>query len=351
MARHRSAKAYPILLALVSAALFGAATPASKALLENLSAFQLAGLLYLGAAIAMAGSIIRRRSRLLPWRMDRRNRLRLAGAVGFGGVLGPVLLLAGLRLASAASVSLWLNLELVATAALGHIVFKDHLGRYGWIGVVGVLGAGMILAWEGGPAGLWAGLLVAAACTCWGMDNHLTALIDGITPAQSTFWKGIVAGVVNLAIGMALAPLVGGMLGISLALVVGAFSYGISIMLYISAAQGIGATRAQLFFASAPFFGLALSAWTLGEPISLVQIVAAIIFAVSVLILFRDQHAHEHEHEPLIHEHMHRHDDQHHTHVHPGLPASHRHSHRHEHEAVTHSHPHWPDLHHRHAHN
>jgi hypothetical protein len=42
-----------LLLALVSAALFGAATPASKLLLVSLEPFQLAGLLYLGAALAM----------------------------------------------------------------------------------------------------------------------------------------------------------------------------------------------------------------------------------------------------------------------------------------------------------
>jgi hypothetical protein len=40
---------HPILPAFLSAALFGAATPASKGLLADLSPFQLAGLLYLSA--------------------------------------------------------------------------------------------------------------------------------------------------------------------------------------------------------------------------------------------------------------------------------------------------------------
>jgi hypothetical protein len=31
---------------------------------------------------------------------------------------------------------------------------------------------------------------VLAACACWGLDNQLTALIDGITPSQTAFWKG-----------------------------------------------------------------------------------------------------------------------------------------------------------------
>jgi len=62
--------------------------------------------------------------------LDRANRIRLLGAVILGGICGPLALLFGLRMA-AASVAMWLNLELVATALLGHFFFRDHLGRYG----------------------------------------------------------------------------------------------------------------------------------------------------------------------------------------------------------------------------
>ena len=109
----------PILVALLSAMLFGAATPASKLLLEGFTPFQLAGLLYLGAAIAVAPGALKNGGLGLPRRGDRRTQFRLFGAVLFGGILGPVALLFGLRLADAASVSLWLNLEMAATAVLG----------------------------------------------------------------------------------------------------------------------------------------------------------------------------------------------------------------------------------------
>ncbi len=347
-ARHSVRYALPF--ALISAALFGAATPASKLLLESLSAFQLAGLLYLGAAIGVLGGMLKRRSWRPPWNMPARSRKLLLGAVFFGGILGPVLLMLGLQLASASSVSLWLNLELVATAILGRLIFNDHLGKYGWFGVAGVVTAGVLLSVGEGAAGFWSGLLVAGACTCWGLDNHFTALIDGITPAQSTFWKGSVAGVVNLTIGAVADPFTAsGFVTVS-ALVVGMLAYGASITLYITAAQGMGATRAQMFFASAPFIGVALSALILGESITAIQVVAAGILAISLGLLFRDQHQHAHEHEALSHEHVHSHDDSHHNHEHEGLDRSKRHSHWHDHKPVEHSHPHWPDLHHRHGH-
>jgi drug/metabolite transporter (DMT)-like permease len=282
--------------------------------------------------------------------MNRVNVLRLAGAVVFGGMLGPVFLLFGLRLASAASVSMWLNLELVATALLGLFFFRDHLGTAGWAGVIGVVSASTLLSLGEGTGGLWAGLMVALACLCWGLDNHLTALIDGVTPTQSTFWKGSVAGMVNLGIGIWLVPFEAGAVVACIGLLVGALSYGVSIALYIYSAQQLGATRAQMVFASAPFFGVLLSAILLGESLSTMQFAAAGMLALSLVMLFRDRHDHIHTHRPIAHRHAHRHDDLHHDHAHAGQTASLHHSHWHEHEETTHAHPHWPDLHHRHRH-
>jgi drug/metabolite transporter (DMT)-like permease len=340
----------PLALAVLAAALFGAATPASKVLLGELTPFQLAGLLYLGAAIGVAPVAARGGGIRLPARGDRRNRLRLLGAVVFGGVAGPVLLLLGLRLAGAASVSLWLNLELAATALLGVLVFREHLGLPGWAGVGCALAGAALLSLSGGDAGLVAGTLVLLACVCWALDNHLTALTDGITPSQITFWKGAVAGTANLVLGLALAPLAGGAVVVVAALFVGVWAYGASIVLSIAAARSVGATRAQVAFATAPFFGVVLSVAALGEALTVVHLGAALLLAAGVALLFVERHAHAHVHEAMEHEHAHRHDDGHHDHTHAAVSASAWHSHRHRHERIVHAHPHWPDLHHRHRH-
>ena len=52
-----------IVLAILSALLFGAATPISKALLSILTPFQLAGLLYLGAAAGLLPVLVAQRRR------------------------------------------------------------------------------------------------------------------------------------------------------------------------------------------------------------------------------------------------------------------------------------------------
>lgn len=338
------------LIAFLSALLFGAATPFSKLLLAHLTSFQLAGLLYLGAALGVTILLLRERKFTLPWRMDRRNGALLLASIIFGGILGPLALLAGLKLASAASVSLWLNLEMVATALIGHFVFKDHLTRRSWIAATGILAAAVILAIGEGSAGILSGLLVLGACISWGIDNHVTALIDGITPAQSTFWKGLAAGTTNLIIGLSLAPFAasaGEALG---GLGIGIFSYGISIVLYITSAQQLGATRSQLIFSSAPFWGVLLSILFLGESFTWQLGLAAVLFILSIVLLYHEQHGHAHQHAAQTHEHMHQHKDGHHLHRHEHYPESGWHSHPHEHTPLEHVHPHWPDLHHRHEH-
>jgi drug/metabolite transporter (DMT)-like permease len=342
---------YPVMLALLSALLFGASTPVGKLLLERLPPFQLAGWLYLGAAVGVApGLIWNRPGKRFLRRIEKNNLKRLIGAIGVGGMAGPVLLLMGLQRASAASVALWLNLELVATAALGFLIFRDHLGRGGWFGVGGTLLASVMLSWQGGGGGVLALALVAGACLCWGLDNHWTALIDGIRPQQSTFWKGLVAGGVNLVIGSIAEPGHADVVTAVAAMGVGAFAYGMSITLYIKAAQYLGATRSQMIFSSAPFFGVGLSMPLLGQWISLAEALAAVVLIVSLVLLYRDQHSHSHTHDTQRHDHDHNHIDGHHNHVHSGEQPEATHHHRHRHKPEVHAHPHWPDIHHRHRH-
>ncbi len=340
----------PLLLAILAALLFGTSTPASKVLLGELSPLQLAGLLYLGAALGTAPVAWKDRRKKREGRVNARNLRRLAGAVFFGGVVGPILVLLALRSSTSASIALLLNLEMGATALLGVLFFREHIGLFGWVGIAAGLGAGVLLSSAGGPPGMWAGILVAGACAAWGLDNHLTALIDGMTPAEATTWKGLVAGSTNLAIGLGLEPMQGDWTHVLLALGLGALSYGASIVLYVLSAQHLGATRAQVTFSSAPFLGAGLSFAFLGEPLLWRYAVSAPLLLLGIALLFLDRHEHEHTHEALEHVHSHRHDDGHHDHAHPGLPPSTRHTHAHWHGRLTHSHRHFPDLHHRHSH-
>lgn len=334
---------------MVSALLFGGATPAGKALLGGVDPQALAGLLYLGAALGVLPVVMGERGGQWPWHAGRHTFLLLSAAILLGGILGPLLLLLGLKIASSGSVSLWLNLELVTTALLGHFVFQEHLSRRAWVAAGGTLIAAMLLAGND-AGGFLPGLLVFLGCVCWGFDNHFTALIDGISPAQITLWKGSVAGVFNLVLGGLVAGGIGRPGVVIMALLVGVVSYGCSITLYVMAAQGLGAVRSQMVFSVAPFFGLLLSVTVLGETFTHVQAVAALLIVVSLIVLFSEQHVHDHRHVAMSHQHSHSHDGLHHNHGHQGIDPKESHVHWHDHVPEKHTHKHWPDLHHRHDH-
>ena len=336
-----------VLAALAAALLFGAAAPLLKPMADRLPPLVVAGLLYVGAALAVTPVTWRGTSRSS---LDARSARRLAGAVIAGGVVAPVLMLVALRFASAASVALLLSLEVAATALLGALVFHDPLGRRGWAGIGAAVAAGAMLAAGGGAPGVVAALLVAAACVGWALDNHLTALIDTLPPARTTQVKGVVAGVTSLLLAAWLTPIMPSAADVGRVLLIGGACYGLSIALYIHAAQRLGAVRAQALFATAPFWGVALAAALRGDRLTPAALAATGLAAVAVVLILRDHHGHPNRHQATEHAHRHCHDDGHHDHGHADLPPDEEHAHPHVHEAVEHSHHHVPDLHHRHRH-
>lgn len=332
---------------LVAAVLFGASTPAASRLAGDMPTLVLAGLLYVGAAVAVSPPTLRQPR---PLRQFRRGGRRLAVAVLFGGAIGPTLLVAGLARVPAATASLLLNFELVATTVVAAVVFHENLGRRMLAAVALVVGAGVLLVWQPGIGIELGGLLVIGACIAWGIDNSATAHIDQLAPEQITFAKGAVAGTANLLFGLALLGADGVTLSrVSAALAIGAVGYGLSITLWVKGARDLGAARGQVIFAIAPFVGAVISWTLLAEPASTVQIVALAIASAGVALSLQTTQSHHHRHLALEHEHEHSHDDGHHEHAH-SRPVTGRHTHRHAHQPIDHEHPHYPDIHHGHSH-
>ena len=349
--------------AVASAVLFGAGTPLAKVLLGGTSPWVLAGLLYLGSGLGLgAYRLLARTPRV---HLDAAARLPLVGAVAFGGVAGPVLLLVGLARLPASGASLLLNAEAVFTVALAWAVFGEHLARRIVLGMAAIVAGAVVLSVPSGVewGGLWPSLAVLGACLCWAIDNNLTRKVALADATWLAAVKGLVAGPVNLALGLGAGALGlgGGAPGawldnlprpatIALALVVGLASYGVSLALFVVALRHLGTARAGAYFAVAPFVG-AVIAVAMGEPVTIPLVVAGILMGAGVWLHLTERHEHAHEHPGITHDHAHVHDDGHHAHGHsPGVPGGVRHAHAHTHEAVTHSHEHYPDAFHRHPH-
>lgn len=337
--------------ALVSAVLFGAGTPFAKLLLGDVSPWLLAGLLYTGSGLGLfAWRLIRRAERV---RISRSEVPALAGAVFFGGLIAPVLLMAGLANMPASGASLLLNAEAVFTALLAWFVFRENFDRRVALGMMAIVAGAIVLSVPAGAdfGSPWPALAILGACLCWGLDNNLTRRVA----LQDATWlaavKGAIAGPANLVLALLLGARLPSGAAIAGAAIIGLFAYGVSLALFIVGMRHIGTARAGAYFSVAPFFG-AIIAVLLGEPITWPLTIAAALMAVGVWLHLTERHEHLHTHAATVHEHWHSH-DAHHQHEHADgmvVPASGRHRHVHEHAEITHSHEHYPDAHHRHTH-
>lgn len=352
-------KRLPILQAFLAALLFGASAPLSKYLLGSIDPIPLAGLLYLGSGIGALllqylqklasgqNSVEPKLSKAdIPW---------MAGAVIAGGIAAPIVLMTSLNTTPAATASILLNFESIATSLIAALIFKEAIGRRIGLAIVIITLASILLSLNtSGEWGISLGALgIIAACFFWGIDNNLTRKISAKNPLTIVAIKGIVSGTFSLILSSILNKPMPDMGHALLAALLGAFSYGLSIFLFIHAMRSLGAARTSTLFGTAPFVGAALSLVILGERPSQLFWYALPIMLVGTWLMLTENHEHTHQHAALEHEHRHAHPDElHHTHSHPShlLTGKLIHSHAHIHSPVAHSHTHTPDAHHDHSH-
>lgn len=357
--------------ALAAALLFGASTPLAKLLVGQMPPLLLAGLLYLGSGLGLGLWLLLRRARAAApaLRVPRGDLPWLFGAIAFGGMLGPVLLMTGLARTDAASASLLLNLEGALTAVLAWLVFSENADRRIVLGMVAIVAGGVLLSIQpGGPAPSGPGtapggsaralegavstgaLLIAAACLCWAIDNNLTRKVSMHDAAVLACAKGLVAGACNTALALGSGAALPDAAALAAALAVGFVGYGLSLMLFVLGLRTLGTARTGAYFSVAPLFGVLLSLLLWPQWPSAWFWIAAALMALGVWLHVSERHEHRHTHDALEHTHRHRHDE-HHRHAHDfAWDGVEPHVHPHRHEVLTHSHAHHPDIHHRHRH-
>ena len=344
------------MVALGSAVLFGMSTPLAKILVGTVSPLLLAGLLYAGSGLGLSLLLVGRHLWMAPRssiNLPRRGDWAwLAGAIFFGGVAGPVALTYGLVTSAASTASLLLNLEAVFTALLAWFLFRENFDRRVMSGMVCIVAGGLMLAWTPGGHGAssFGLVLIALACLCWAIDNNMTRKVSANDAMLIAGVKGLVAGAVNLGLGLLLGQTLPPVGVLGLAMAVGFLGYGVSLVLFVLALRDLGTARAGAYFSVAPFFGAALAVLLQGDAITFQLAAAGLLMGAGVWLHLTEHHAHLHAHDQEAHTHPHSHDE-HHRHSHDfAWDGNEPHTHPHVHAPLVHAHPHYPDLHHRHPH-
>jgi drug/metabolite transporter (DMT)-like permease len=278
------------IFAIAAAVLFGLSTPAAKAIVGSVDPLLLAGLLYLGSGVGLAGIIAAGRqhgARLkqadLPW---------LFATAIFGGALGPALLMWGLTQTGGSTASLLLTLEGVFTALIAWIVFREPFNRRIGFGMAAIFAGAALIALRTPSAhgGLLGNLAVAGACLCWAIDNNCTSKIADVDALTLASIKGVVAGAANVTLALAMGSFLPSPGLAAASAMLGFFGYGLSLVLFVLALREIGAARTGAYFSTAPFIGAVIGLIALSEPLTVGLVGAGLLMGFGVYLHLTEAH-------------------------------------------------------------
>ena len=252
-----------ICLALFAAALYAINSPLSKLLLDYFPPTLMAGFLYIGAGVCMLALALLRKVRKTERTETKLTKRELPYTVAMIllDIAAPVCLLLGLKSTTAANASLLNNFEIVATAVIALVVFKEKINFRLWLGILVITLSCMVLSFEDLSTlqFSYGSLLILLACVCWGFENNCTKKISSKDPLEIVLLKGIFSGLGSLLIGFIIGERITVLWSVFAVIGVGFVAYGLSIFFYVHAQRILGAARTSAYYAVSPFIGTLLS--------------------------------------------------------------------------------------------
>lgn len=252
-----------IMLAILAAALYAVNSPFSKLLLDYMQPTLMAGFLYIGAGLGMLIIAIIRKLRKYDKTEENIKKADLPYTIAMIilDIVAPIFLLLGLSFTTAANASLLNNFEIVATAIIALMIFKEKISKRLWIGIFFVTISCALLSFEDISSLKFSigSLFVLLACLSWGLENNCTRKLSSKDPLKIVLLKGVFSGIGSVIIGLCIGERITVYWSVFAVLVVGFVAYGLSIFFYIYAQRLLGAARTSAYYAVAPFIGTLLS--------------------------------------------------------------------------------------------
>lgn len=282
-----------IAFAILAAALYAINAPFSKILLEFMPPTLMAGFLYVGAGIGMIFIALMRKIKKYEAKELKLTKSELPYTIAMIvlDIAAPICLLFGLNSTTAANASLLNNFEIVATAIIALMVFKEKISTRLWFGIFFVTLSCGILSFEDVSSlrFSYGSLFVLLATICWGFENNCTRKISSKDPLQIVLLKGIFSGIGSLIIGLFIGEQIEALWSIVAVLCVGFVAYGLSIYFYVYAQRLLGAARTSAYYAVAPFIAAIFSLIIFREIPDVTYFVALVLMIVGAWLSSQDK--------------------------------------------------------------
>ena len=273
-----------IMMAILAAVLYAVSSPFSKILLNEMPPTLMAGFLYLGAGIGMSLIAVSRRVRQVETTEIHLSKAEMPYTVAMIllDIAAPICMLIGLNATTAANASLLNNFEIVATALIALVVFKERISKRLWTGILFVTLSSVILSFEDVTSleFSYGSLFVLLAAVFWGLENNCTRKLSSCDPLEIVLLKGIFSGTGSIVIGLVIGERLVNLWSVIAVMAVGIVSYGLSIYFYVHAQRLLGAARTSAYYAVSPFIAAFLSILIFGQIPEVTYFIALILMAV-----------------------------------------------------------------------
>ena len=273
-----------IILAILAAVLYAVSSPFSKILLNEMPPTLMAGFLYLGAGIGMSLIAISRRVRQVETTEIHLSKAEMPYIVAMIllDIAAPICMLIGLNATTAANASLLNNFEIVATALIALVIFRECISKRLWMGILFVTLSSVILSFEDVTSleFSYGSLFVLLAAVFWGLENNCTRKLSSCDPLEIVLLKGIFSGTGSIVIGLVIGERLMNLWSVIAVMAVGIVSYGLSIYFYVHAQRLLGAARTSAYYAVSPFIAAFLSILIFGQIPEVTYFIALILMAV-----------------------------------------------------------------------
>lgn len=284
-------KKIAIWYALISALLYAIYTPAAKALGLSVPPAYLTAYLYLGSGIGLGilYLLFKKQFQQNEKSIDRSDVKDLSLVIVLNVAAG-ILLNIGIKLSSAVSMSLVGNFEIVATSIIAALFFSERVSRRLWIGIIIIFIASIVLSFDAHNLKISWGIIFGLLATVfWGLENNFTRKLSVKNPIQVVIVKGLGVGIGSYLVALiARETMVKNINVIMICLVLGFFSFGLSILLYVISQRFLGAAKTSAYYAVSPFIAVILSLVFLHEAITGQFILALLLMIAGISIVVVD---------------------------------------------------------------
>lgn len=295
MNKENNVRYIAVVYAILAALFYGFSVPISKILLTYVSPYLMSSLLYFGAGLGMLiVVIIGNKRRKTPFVLEfTKNDLKYIIMMIILDIIAPILLMIGLTKTMASTTSLLNNFEIVFTGIIAMIFFKEVVGKKMWISIFFIVLAGILLTFKDftGFQISVGSLFVIGASLSWGLENNCTRMLSKRNPLHIVVIKGLGSGLGAFIIALSLNQFTTIWYYAVMVLVLGFFSYGMSLYYYIHAQRHLGAARTSAYYSIAPFAGAVFSFLVLGETLSLIFGVAFTVMVIGTYLAIKENNS------------------------------------------------------------